>query len=77
MIRYHLAIDTKPKTGNVYDVYSSGTSTTFTYTLAAGTYTIKGMTGSSTGGTYSGTAKASESISRPVRIMSVTVVNAE
>lgn len=60
-------------TNNVVDVYSSGTSTVITWTLSAGTYTLKGIQGTSTGGKYSGTTKPSATIERPARFLEVEV----
>ena len=66
-------------TANVYDVYGTSPKTTITYTLEAGTYTIKGVNTTSTGGTYSGTAVAgaTSAVGRGARFFTVTVVNAE
>ena len=63
-------------TNNVYDVYGTD-KTTIVYTLAAGTYTLKGVNGASTGGTYSGTAVSSvTSVGRGARFFTLSVVTA-
>lgn len=70
--------DTVGSTSNVYDVYSTD-NTTLTYTLSAGTYTLKMIQGTSTGGNYTkkdasaATAVASSSVARGGRIINMTV----
>ena len=62
------------QTSNVIDVYGTD-KTTVTYELEKGTYTLKGITGTSTGGTYSTKAVASDSVGRGARFFSLTVVS--
>ena len=63
-------------TNNVYDVYGTK-NTVIKYVLSAGTYTAKGIQGTTTGGTYDSTPKASEDITRNTRFISLTINSLE
>ena len=60
-------------TANVVDVYLSGTNTVIVWEIPAGTYTLKGIQGTSTGGTADGTAVASAKVERAARFIEVKV----